>query len=51
MSIRKGLAFSIPLLLGFVSIFAVAMLLWKMTMLGANWHEILEVSIQKPYHE
>lgn len=47
MSIRKGLAFSIPLLLGFVSIFAVAMLLWKMTMLGANWHEILEVSIQK----
>ncbi|MBC1229485.1 ABC transporter permease subunit [Listeria booriae] len=47
MSIRKSIAWSIPLLLGFVSIFAVAMLLWKMNMLGANWHEIIEVSKQK----
>lgn len=47
MSIRKGVAWLIPVLLGAVSLMAIVLLVWKMRFLGANWDGIVEVSRQK----
>ncbi|WP_430535169.1 ABC transporter permease subunit [Listeria rocourtiae] len=47
MSIRKAVAWLIPVGLGAVSLMAIVLLVWKMRFLGANWQEIVEISQQK----